>query len=67
MTRQNVPVLVGFRAAYVFDVSQTEGKKLPEHARVSGDAGANRDRLIEFINSFCEEINLRLIGGAKGT
>ncbi len=49
LTRQNVPVLVGFRAAYVFDVSQTEGKVLPEHARVSGDAGANRDRLIEFI------------------
>ena len=47
LTRQNVPILVGFRAAYVFDVSQTEGKELPEHARVSGDAGANRDRLIE--------------------
>jgi hypothetical protein len=51
LTRQNVPVLVGFRAAYVFDISQTEGKELPEHARVSGDAGANRDRLIEFINA----------------
>jgi hypothetical protein len=51
LTRQNVPVLVGFRAAYVFDVSQTKGKELPEHARVSGDAGANRDRLIEFINA----------------
>ena len=51
LTQQNVPVLVGFRAAYVFDVSQTEGKELPEHARVSGDAGANRDRLIEFIDA----------------
>jgi antirestriction protein ArdC len=51
LTRQNVPVLVGFRAAYVFDVSQTEGKELPEHARVSGDAGTNRDRLIDFINA----------------
>jgi len=49
LTRQNVSVLVGFRAAYVFDVSQTEGKELPEHARVSGDARANRDRLIDFI------------------
>jgi hypothetical protein len=27
------------------------GKELPEHARVSDDAGANRDRLIEFINA----------------
>ena len=51
LTRQNVPVLVGFRAAYVFDVSQTEGAELPEHASVHGDAGENRDRLIEFINA----------------
>jgi hypothetical protein len=50
-TRQNVTVLVGFRAAYVFDVSQTEGAELPEHATVKGDAGANRDRLIEFVNA----------------
>jgi hypothetical protein len=27
---QNQAVLVGFRSAYVFDVSQTEGKDLPE-------------------------------------
>lgn len=51
LPRQTVPVLVGFRAAYVFDISQTEGKELPDHARVSGDAGDNRDRLIEFINA----------------
>jgi hypothetical protein len=51
LTRQNVPVLVGFRTAYVFDISQTEGAELPEHARVSGDAGTNRDRLIEFVNA----------------
>jgi len=48
---RSVPRLVGFRVVYVFDVSQTEGKELPEHAKVSGDAGANRDRLIEFINT----------------
>ena len=49
ITQQNVPVLVGFRAAYVFDVSQTDGAELPEHASVSGDAGENRERLIDFI------------------
>src|SRR5271168_729045 len=27
---QNQPALVGFRSAYVFDVSQTDGKELPE-------------------------------------
>jgi antirestriction protein ArdC len=51
LTRQNVPIVVGFRAAYVFDVSQTEGAELPEHARVTGDAGTNRDRLIEFVKA----------------
>ena len=34
---QNQAILVGFRSAYVFDVSQTEGKELPEFSeRVSG-------------------------------
>ena len=37
---QNQAVLVGFRAAYVFDVSQTEGNPLPEFSEgVSGNAG----------------------------
>jgi antirestriction protein ArdC len=49
LTKQNVAVLVGFRNAYVFDVSQTDGAELPEHASVHGDAGENRDRLIDFI------------------
>ncbi len=46
----NTPVLVGFRAVYVFDVSQTEGAELPELSeRVSGSVGENRERLIEFV------------------
>ena len=49
ITRQNVPVLVGFRSAYVFDVSQTEGAELPAMHRVNGDVGENRDRLLSFI------------------
>lgn len=33
----------------VFDVSQTQGKDLPElDGRVSGDVGAYRERLIDF-------------------
>ncbi len=51
LTKQNVAVLVGFRNAYVFDVSQTDGAELPEHASVKGDAGENRERLIDFINA----------------
>ena len=47
---QNQAVLVGFRAAHVFDVSQTEGKELPEFSeRVSGSAGEYRDRLVDFV------------------
>jgi antirestriction protein ArdC len=51
ITKQNAPVLVGFRAVYVFDISQTEGAELPEHATVSGDVGENRDRLIAFVHA----------------
>jgi hypothetical protein len=47
---QNQPALVGFRSAYVFDVSQTEGEQLPElSSQVSGDVGERQERLIEFI------------------
>ena len=47
---QNQAVLVGFRAAYVFDVSQTEGTELPEFSeRVAGNAGEYRDRLVDFV------------------
>ena len=49
-TKQNEPVLVGFRAVYVFDVSQTEGAELPDlKERVKGDVGEYRERLIDFI------------------
>ena len=47
---QNQPVLVGFRSAYVFDVSQTDGAELPELSeRVKGDVGEYRERLIDFV------------------
>ena len=50
ITKQNQPVLVGFRAAYVFDVSQTEGAPLPDLSeRVKGEVGEYRERLIDFI------------------
>ena len=49
ITKQNQAVLVGFRSAYVFDVSQTEGAELPEMRGINGDVGENRDRLLTFI------------------
>ena len=45
----NAPVLVGFRAVYVFDVSQTEGAPLPKFTeRTKGQVGQYRERLIDF-------------------
>jgi hypothetical protein len=44
------PVLIGFRAVYVFDVAQTEGADLPEFEHnISGEVGEQHDRLIEFL------------------
>ena len=43
------PVLVGFRSAYVFDVSQTDGAELPAFSKVSGTVGEYRERLVECI------------------
>jgi hypothetical protein len=49
ITKQNQPVLVGFRPVYVFDVSQTDGAELPDlKERVKGLVGAYRERLIDF-------------------
>jgi antirestriction protein ArdC len=49
---QNQAVLVGFRSAYVFDVSQTEGKELPELSeRVTGNVGEYRERLVDFVTA----------------
>ena len=49
ITKQNRPVLVGFRSAYVFDVSQTDGAELPAMREIGGDVGENCDRLLTFI------------------
>jgi hypothetical protein len=44
------PVLIGFRAVYVFDIAQTEGADLPEFDHsITGEVGGNRDRLIAFL------------------
>ena len=49
ITRQNERVLLGFRNAYVFDISQTNGVDLPEMESVIGDPGENIERLTEFL------------------
>jgi len=43
-------VAVGFRAAYVFDISQTDGQPLPEIGSVNGDPREYRERLAKFVS-----------------
>ncbi len=40
---------IGFRAAYVFDISQTDGQELPELGSVNGDPSEHRERLGKFV------------------
>jgi hypothetical protein len=42
LTAQNTRALLGFRNAFVFDVSQTSGVDLPSIHEVSGDPGEER-------------------------
>ena len=50
-------VLIGFRAVYVFDHSQTEGKEMPEFEHsITGEVGEQRERLIAFL----DEQNIKL-------
>jgi hypothetical protein len=59
--------LYGFRAVYVFDVNQTEGKDLPTLTEVQGDTSAYHVRLFGFVKSQRIEINYSEgIAPAKG-
>jgi antirestriction protein ArdC len=40
---------VGFRAAYVFDISQTDGQELPRIGSVNGEPREYRERLAKFV------------------
>ena len=51
ITQQNTRALLGFRNAYVFDISQTNGVDLPEMREISGDPGENIDRLVAFLKN----------------
>jgi antirestriction protein ArdC len=42
-------VAVGFRAAYVFDITQTDGQPLPEIGSMNGDPSRYRERLGKFV------------------
>lgn len=59
--------VVAFRGATVFDISQTEGRPLPEFARAKGEPGACIDRLARFIQERGIELTYaNTIGSARG-
>ena len=59
--------LFGFRAVYVFDITQTEGKELPTLNEVEGDVSGYRERLVQFVAAQGIELNYsERIGPAKG-
>ena len=45
------PVLAGFKVVSVFDISQTEGKTLPEPAQIKGDPGKSLEQLKALVAS----------------
>ena len=59
--------VIGFRAAYVFDVSQTDGAELPEFSSISGDPGERLDHLKELAGARGVELRYEeCLGGAQG-
>lgn len=59
---------IGFRAAYVFDISQTDGQELPEIGNVNGDPREYRERLGKFVTEQGITLEYSLdIAPARGT
>jgi antirestriction protein ArdC len=59
--------LFGFRAVYVFDITQTEGKELPTLTEVNGDVSGYRERLFKFVESQSVDLSFsERIPPAKG-
>jgi hypothetical protein len=65
--KQRQSKLFGFRAVYVFDVTQTEGKELAALSEVRGDAGSYRELLVKFVEAQGVQLNYsETIRPAKG-
>jgi antirestriction protein ArdC len=64
---QKQPRSYGFRAVYVFDISQTDGRDLPALTEVQGDVSGYRERLVNFVETQGITLNYSdRIGPAKG-
>jgi len=62
-----VQAVFGFRAAHVFDISQTDGEEFPDINRVSGEPGEKLLLLHQTVESFGIRISYdECLGGAEG-
>ena len=60
-------IAMAFKTAYVFDISQTDGKPLPEFARVNGDPGVYTERLRKYVDNRGVKLEYSdAIGSAEG-
>src|SRR5260221_9875018 len=65
--KETQPTLYGFRAVYVFDISQTDGKDLPSLTEVHGDVSGYRERLGTLVEGQDIKVNYcDKIGPARG-
>ncbi len=62
-TDSKVRCLYGFRAVYVFDVSQTEGAELPEFAGIDGQPGDRLSQLEAIVGQYDIELAYQEPGG----
>ena len=63
----SVRSVIGFRTAYLFDVSQTDGAEVPEFSSISGDPGELIVQLRTLVASYGVELRYEeQLGGAEG-
>lgn len=58
--------MMGFKVVHVFDISQTEGDPLPEPSKVTGEVGANLERIQHVVVDSGIELKFEQLDGAHG-
>lgn len=58
--------MMGFKVVHVFDISQTEGDPLPEPSKVTGEVGANLERIQRVVVDSGIELKFEQLDGAHG-
>ena len=63
---ENGKKLYGFRVVSVFDISQTDGKPLPDIGSINGNPGNNLSRLRELIRAKGISLEYEKLNGPEG-